>query len=282
MRLIRSPRTFTRTMQALRRRGTTTGFIPTMGALHEGHASLIRAARRECGVVAVSIFVNRLQFGPREDYGRYPRMLAQDARLVRASGGGIVFAPETRQMYPHGFATRVSVERLSRRWEGASRPGHFPGVATIVAKLLCLAQPTTAYFGQKDYQQCLLVQRMVRDLDLPIAIRMLPTVRERDGLAMSSRNSYLSPAQRAQAPVLWQSLQLARQLIRAGERRAGRIEAALRRLIRVAPEARVDYIGIVRADTLEPLARLKGQVAILLAVRLGRTRLIDNCLVRVQ
>ena len=281
MRLIRNPATFARTMQALRRRGRTIGFIPTMGALHAGHASLIRAARRANDVVAVSIFVNRLQFGPREDYARYPRTLAADLRLIRAAGGAVVFAPETRQMYPLGFASRVSVERLGRRWEGASRPGHFTGVATVVAKLLSLAQPTAAYFGQKDYQQCLIVQRMVRDLDLPTAIRMLPTIREPDGLAMSSRNRYLSREERVQAGVLFRSLRLARAMIRGGERRADRIQAAMRRLIEEAPAARVDYIGLTDAQTLEPLARLRGQVAIVLAVRIGTTRLIDNALVRV-
>ena len=281
MRLIRSPAAFTRAMQTLRRRGNTIGFIPTMGALHAGHASLIRAARRANDVVAVSLFVNRLQFGPREDYARYPRTLAADVRLIRAAGGDVVFAPDARQMYPLGFASRVSVDRLGRRWEGASRPRHFTGVATVVAKLLNLAQPTTAYFGQKDYQQCLIVQRMARDLDLPMAVRMLPTVREPDGLAMSSRNAYLAHDERVQAGVLFRSLRLARTMIRGGERRADRIQAAMRRLIKEAQDARVDYIGLADAGTLEPLDRLRGRVAILLAVRLGTTRLIDNALVRV-
>ena len=196
MRVIRHASRMARTAQALRRTGKTIGFVPTMGALHEGHGSLIRAARRQTHVVVVSIFVNPLQFGPREDYRRYPRNLRRDVTLAKAAGADIVFAPAARQLYPAGFVTSVDVGPLGNRLEGAVRPGHFRGVATVVAKLFHLVQPSVAYFGQKDYQQFLIIQRMTRDLEFPLRLRLMPTVRDPNGLALSSRNRSLSPDQR--------------------------------------------------------------------------------------
>jgi pantoate--beta-alanine ligase len=253
-----------------------------MGALHAGHLSLIRAAARANHVVIVTIFVNPLQFGPREDFTRYPRPFARDLRLAREAGADIVFAPTVQQLYPNGFASRIHVGPLGECWEGRSRPGHFDGVATVVAILFHLTQPTTAYFGQKDYQQTLVIRRLVDDLRLDLRLRVLPTVREPDGLAMSSRNQYLSVRQRRQAAVLFRALRAGRSRIRAGERRAAVVMSAMRRLIRQAPDARIDYVAAVDGATLESVRRLRARVALLVAVRVGRTRLIDNLLVDVS
>lgn len=253
-----------------------------MGALHEGHLSLIRRAASQNDVVIVTVFVNPLQFGPREDFAHYPRMLARDIRLSRAAGADIVFAPSVSALYPKGFQTTVEAGPLAARWEGTSRPGHFRGVATVVTLLIELTRPANAYVGQKDYQQALIVERLVRDLRLSPTLHVLPTVREPDGLAMSSRNAYLTPAQRWQAAVLYRALRAARARIRAGERRAPPLLQAMRRLIRRARDARIDYAAMVDAATLEPQRRLRGRVAILLAVWIGPTRLIDNLLVDVS
>ena len=282
MTVVRSPRRMARLAARLRRQGKRVGVVPTMGALHEGHLSLIRAAVRQCDVVIVTIFVNPLQFGPAEDFARYPRPLARDLRACRRAGAHVVFAPSVKALYPERFQTRIDPGPLARRWEGSSRPGHFSGVATVVAKLFGLAQPTDAYFGQKDYQQTLIVRRLVEDLDIPVRIHVLPTVREPDGLAMSSRNHYLSADERRQARVLSGALRAARARIRAGARVSGPVVAEMRRLIGAQPAARIDYAVVVDAKTLLPLARLRGRVAILLAVRVGRTRLIDNLLVGVS
>ncbi len=281
MQLVRQARQMTRVAQALRHKGKTIGFVPTMGALHDGHLSLIRAARRDTHVVVVSVFVNPLQFGPQDDYDRYPRDLKRDLNLAKAAGCHLVFAPDVNQMYPGGFCTHVEVEGLSDQFEGASRPGHFRGVATVVTKLLHLVQPTTAYFGQKDYQQAVLIQRLVKDLDLSVAVRMLPTVREPDGVAMSSRNVYLTPEERRQAPVLYQALQLGKARVLGGAHQAPVIIEAMEQLIAQAPSCRIDYLAMVHAKTLQPLEALEGRVAILVAASLGSTRLIDNVLVDV-
>ena len=282
MRVIRSARQMAVFVQRLRRQGKRIGIVPTMGALHEGHLALIRAAAKANDVVIVTIFVNPLQFGPTEDYGRYPRPFARDLRLACRAGAHVVFAPTVPQMYPEGFASRIRVGRLGKCWEGYSRPGHFDGVATVVTKLFHLTQPTTAYFGEKDYQQTLVVKQLIRDLCLPIRLHVLPTVREPDGLAMSSRNRSLRPMQRRQALVLYRALRAARERIRAGERWAASIAAQMRRVIRQAPDARIDYVALVDAATLEPMRRLRGRTALLVAVRIGRTRLIDNLLVDVS
>ena len=283
MTIIRSASRMAAVSRRLRREGRRIGVVPTMGCLHAGHLSLIRRAASQNDVVIVTVFVNPLQFGPREDFRRYPRTLTRDIHLARSAGAGIVFAPSTEEIYPRGFEMHVEPGPLARRWEGRARPGHFRGVATVVAILFELTRPTNIYVGQKDYQQALIIQRLVRDLRLPLAVRVLPTVREPDGLAMSSRNAYLGPSQRRQAAALFQALRAARSRIRAGERRASPIAQAMRRVIGAAAAgARVEYAAIVDAQTLEPRPRLRGRVAILLAARIGRTRLIDNLLVDVS
>jgi len=253
------------------------GFVPTMGALHEGHLSLVRRARRECERVAVSLFVNPTQFGPGEDFQRYPRDLPRDLALLEAEGVDTIFTPTVEEMYPEGFSTWVTVERLAERWEGASRPGHFRGVATVVLKLLNLVRPDRAYFGEKDYQQLRVVERMVRDLNVPTTIVACPTVREPDGLALSSRNAHLSPGERRAATVLWRALTAAR----AGYERRERDGATLRRIaegvIAEEPLARLDYVAVADPTTLEPVARIGREGAVcLVAAWIGTIRLIDN------
>ncbi|MBI2104192.1 MAG: pantoate--beta-alanine ligase [Candidatus Omnitrophica bacterium] len=279
--VIRSAARMAAVARRLEREGKRIGFVPTMGALHEGHCSLIRAAAARHDMVIVSVFVNPLQFGPREDFARYPRPFGRDRRLARAAGADLLFAPPARELYPPGFQTAVEVGPLARRWEGSARPGHFRGVATVVAVLFELTRPTTVYVGQKDYQQALIVGQLIRDLRLPIRLRVQPTVREPGGLAMSSRNAYLSAAERRQALALFHALRAARARIRAGERRPGRIAALMRGLIRAKAGVRLEYAAAVDARTLEPPRRLRGRVALLGAVRVGRTRLIDNLLVGV-
>ena len=281
MQLVRSSRQMSAISHRLQRQGKRIGVVPTMGALHDGHLSLIRAACAENDVVIVTIFVNPLQFGPTEDYRRYPRKLDRDIRLARAAGADLIFAPSVRELYPEGFQVAVDVGPLAARWEGTIRPEHFRGVATVVTILFALTRPTHAYVGQKDYQQVLVIQRLVQDLRLPVRIRVCPTVREVDGLAMSSRNVYLSASERTRARVLFQALCLARQRIHAGARRTEAILRAMRRMIRQV-RGRIDYVAIVDDKTLEPRRRLHGRLAVLLAVRVGRTRLIDNFLIDVS
>lgn len=281
MLLIRSARRMTQVSQRLVRQGKCLGVVPTMGALHDGHGSLIRSAASENDVVIVTVFVNPLQFGPREDFHRYPRNLARDVRLARAAGADIVFAPSVRELYPPGFQTRVSLGPLAEVWEGRSRPGHFHGVATVVTILLELTRPAAAYFGQKDYQQTLVIRQVVRDLHLPVRLRVLPTVREQGGLALSSRNQSLTPVQRRRASVLYRALCVARRRLRAGARRSAPLVREMKRRIRSVSGVRLDYVAIVDATTLTPQARVRGRVAILVAAWVGRTRLIDNLLVGV-
>ena len=265
--------------RGLHREGVTIGLVPTMGALHEGHRSLIRAARLACDASAVSIFVNPLQFGPLEDFDRYPRSLAQDLRLCRSGGVDAVFLPRAQEMYLPDFETAVSVQRLTRRYEGLSRPGHFGGVTTVVTKLLNIVHPDKAFFGQKDYQQAVVVARLVKDLNLDTEIVMRPTVREPDGLALSSRNVHLSPEERKAATVLYRALSEARELIRAGERSVKKVEAAMTRLIWAEPLARLDYLAVADPITLDEFRSVRGRVVLLLAVWIGETRLIDNLIV---
>ena len=257
------------------------GLVPTMGALHEGHLSLIRAARSQNHIVIVSIFVNPLQFGPQEDFKRYPRPIRKDIRLAKDAGASIIFNPSVKDLYPKGFQTTLKAGSLAERWDGASRPGHFDGMATVVALLFQLTHPARAYFGQKDYQQARIIEQMIADLHFPIRMMIMPIFREPDGLAMSSRNGYLSASQRQQAVVLYEALQLAYERIKAKERRADILIEAMRRHISEASGARIDYTAVVDAKTLKPLWRLHGRVAILLAVWIGNTRLIDNLLVDV-
>lgn len=255
------------------------GFVPTMGALHEGHLALVRRARSENDHVAASIFVNPAQFGPHEDLARYPRDAERDLALLEAEGVDLVFMPSADEVYPAGFDTWVHVGGVSRRLEGRARPGHFRGVATVVCKLFNVVQPRRAYFGQKDAQQLRVVTKMVHDLDLPVEVVPVPTVREADGLALSSRNGYLSPDERRQALSLSAALRLAEDLIAGGERRAGAIRTRMRRLIASQPDARIDYISIADADTLQELATIDRPALLSLAVRVGATRLIDNVVV---
>jgi len=255
------------------------GFVPTMGYLHEGHLRLVRAARRQSDFVVVSIFVNPIQFGPKEDYRRYPRDFSRDRRLLRSAGADFVFYPEVTDMYPEGFATYVEVERLGEGLCGKSRPGHFRGVTTVVAKLFNIVLPDVAVFGAKDAQQAFVIRRMTRDLGFPTRIAILQTAREKDGLAMSSRNVYLTPEQRAEAPVLYRSLSLAKRLIGQGERSAAKVKAAMRRLIRKT-SGRIDYVEMVDTDELRPVRTIKGETLVALAVFFGKTRLIDNTIVR--
>lgn len=277
MRIVRGVDAMRALSRRARGRRETIGFVPTMGALHEGHLSLLRLARRTHRRVAASIFVNPLQFGPREDFARYPRPLARDRRLCRAAGVDWLFLPTARALYPPGAETRVVPGRLAARWEGAVRPGHFTGVLTVVLKLLQIVEPDTLILGQKDAQQAALVGAMMRDLDLSPRLRVAPTVRERDGLALSSRNGYLDPDQRARAAGLYRALRAGRDAARAGNREAPRIVAAARTVLRrlVAPEA-IDYLALVDPRTLDPLTRLKGRGLLIAAIRIGRTRLIDN------
>jgi len=258
--------------------GATIGFVPTMGALHEGHLSLIRKARSETGFVVVSVFVNPIQFGPREDLDRYPRDLDRDRVLAAAAGADLVFAPTVGEMYPDGYCTWVEVEGLTAGLCGASRPGHFRGVCTVVTKLLSICRPERAYFGQKDAQQLAVITRMARDLDLPVQIVPCPIVREADGLAMSSRNVRLSSRERGEAAALFRALSKARDLVLNGERDAALLDGAIREVLAEASLARVDYVEIVRADNLQPVSVVSGECLIALAVWFGDTRLIDNTL----
>jgi pantoate--beta-alanine ligase len=263
-----------------RARGLSVGLVPTMGALHAGHASLIRAARQETGYVVVSIFVNPTQFGPHEDYSRYPRTPEQDLGVCAREGADVVFAPEVAEIYPPGFRTFVEVPDLQDVLCGASRPGHFRGVATVVLKLFLIVGPDRAYFGQKDAQQARVIRQLVRDLEVPVHLRVCPIIREPDGLALSSRNQYLDPDQRRQATVLYQALEEARALVRAGERDAGAVQRAVAARIASAPGAVLDYVAVVDADTLQPAPALRGEILVAVAVRFGATRLIDNVLLR--
>jgi pantoate--beta-alanine ligase len=261
--------------------GKIVGLVPTMGALHEGHLSLIRRARAECGFVVVWIFVNPTQFGPQEDLERYPRDLERDRGLAAEAGADLIFNPSVAEIYSPGFSTWIEVEGLGDGLCGASRPGHFRGVCTVVAKFFNICEPDKAYFGQKDAQQLAIIRRMVRDLNMCPEIVCCLTVREADGLAMSSRNAYLTTDERRQAVVLNQALQTAERLVREGERHVAAIEASIRAVLGSAPLADVDYVAIVGAEDLRPVATLAGECLIALAVRFGATRLIDNTTVRV-
>jgi pantoate--beta-alanine ligase len=261
---------------AARGKGLTVGFVPTMGALHPGHAALIRAARQATGFVVVSVFVNPTQFGPSEDFTRYPRTLDADRALSADAGADLVFAPTAAEMYPDHSVTFVEVTQLDAVLEGPSRPGHFRGVCTVVLKLLNIVQPDVAVFGQKDAQQARIVRQMVRDLNVPVRIDVHPTVREPDGLAMSSRNRYLSPEERSAAPGIYRALQAIQSRAISGETDVAMLEAALAADLAAIPGARVDYARIVDADTLQPLAKLDRPALATVAVFLGTTRLIDN------
>jgi pantoate--beta-alanine ligase len=260
-----------------RRAGRRTGLVPTMGALHEGHLSLVRASKAECAVTVVSIYVNPSQFAPGEDLAKYPRPLESDLEKLAACQADLVLVPSDGEVYGPGHATWVEVGPVAGPLEGQVRPGHFRGVATIVLKLFNMVQPDIAYFGQKDYQQTLVVRRMVEDLNVPVEIRVCPTVREPDGLAMSSRNAYLGPDARRRAIVLWKSLEAARQSVGLGERDPQTIVRLMRETILAAGDVQIDYAVLVDPETLQPLQTLSGRTLAAVAARIDGTRLIDNC-----
>lgn len=262
----------------VRREGLTIGFIPTMGALHAGHGSLVRKAREECDQVVVSVFVNPTQFGAGEDFQRYPRDLEADSRLVAELGADALFAPAVQEVYPPGPPAYVEVPDLARRWEGEIRPGHFRGVCTVCARLFNIVQPDFAYFGRKDYQQLKIIERMVRDLAFPLTIAPCETVRMSDGLALSSRNTYLNPQERAAAPAIHRALESARSAARSGNRDGRGLEQLMRSILAVEPLMSVDYAAVVDAETLEPISTLETPAVALIAARIGATRLIDNML----
>lgn len=265
-----------------KRSGRRIGLVPTMGYLHDGHLSLVRQARQECDLVVVSIFVNPMQFGVGEDFEDYPRDLTRDCALLEQEQADVVFAPAVKDMYPPGYSSFVEVEgEITTKMCGASRPGHFRGVTTVVSKLFHICQPDLAFFGQKDAQQAMILEKMVRELNFPLKIVRVPIVREEDGLALSSRNVYLNPQERQEALVLSQSLQAARQLIMDGERDVEKVKDFIRNIIATSPGAQIDYIELNKADDLASLPRIEGKVLIALAVKFGTTRLIDNLLVEV-
>jgi pantoate--beta-alanine ligase len=259
-----------------RAEGHIIGLVPTMGALHTGHVALVERAKRECAPVIASIFVNPKQFGPKEDFAKYPRTLEADSEKLSAAGVDALFLPDAAEIYPNGFRTYVSVEGLSERLEGRSRPGHFRGVATVVMKLLEIVQPNFAYFGRKDAQQVRIISQMARDLNLDTEIVVCPIVRDADGLALSSRNAYLNVEERRAATVLRRALEAAREELRAGTRDSLQLQTTLRKVLEAEPLAAVDYAEIVDADAFEPVTRVARPCYAVLAVFLGRTRLIDN------
>lgn len=280
MQIIRSPRTLVLWSQRLHREGVRIGMVPTMGALHTGHQSLIRKARLASDAVVVTIFVNPTQFSPSEDLDQYPRPFRNDTAICRQEGVDVVFAPTSQAIYPEDFRTMVHVHILSEQWEGASRPTHFAGVTTIVTKLFTLVQPDYVFFGQKDFQQTHLVKRLVKDLNFSCRVIMCPTIREKDGLALSSRNAYFSGPQRQAATILYEALQAGRQAIRKGRRQGDHIRRIMRRVVAREALARIDYLDICDVQTLVPLKKLTKSAVLLGAIRIGPIRLIDNLIVR--
>ena len=267
-------------LKKMRKKNKTIGFVPTMGALHAGHLSLVRAAKKETDFVVVSIFINPRQFSPNEDYRRYPRTPANDRRLLHKEGVGLIFYPQVRTLYPDNFSLSVEETDLSRHLCGVSRPTHFKGVCLVVAKLFNIIQPDISYFGQKDYQQAQIIKRMVRDLNFPQKLKVCPIVREPDGLAMSSRNKYLSLKERKEAVCLYHALKEGVDCIKGGIRNSKKVIATMKKVItKRAPHAKIDYLEVVDRDTLEEVSHIQGNVLLALAVRIGKTRLIDNMLV---
>jgi len=278
---VRSPKEITSISRGLRKKGKSVGFVPTMGCLHEGHLSLIKKARSENDIVVVSIFINPTQFGPKEDFKKYPRNIKRDSRLAKSAGCDIIFYPDTKFMYPKGCSTFVEVEGLAEFMCGASRPTHFRGVTTVCSKLFNIVEPDIAYFGQKDYQQAIMIKKMVSDLNMDPKIKLLPIIREKSGLAMSSRNNYLTELQKKDAAVLYQALKKAKAMIRSGQKHTYRIKAVMESMILKKENFKVDYITIADPDTLKEKNKIDSKVLVALAVRLNRTRLIDNMLISV-
>jgi pantoate--beta-alanine ligase len=312
MEIIKSPTKLTTTIKRLKGKGKKIGFVPTMGSLHNGHISLIKKTRKENDIVVLSIFVNPTQFGPKEDYKKYPRNLSRDSAIAKKAGVDIIFAPEVKDMYPvrsphqrrgsrpwqftsngvnpttrlrqgfggQGFSTYIVEEELSKNLEGAIRPGHFKGVTTVVLKLFNIVQPDISYFGQKDWQQAVIITKMVKDLNLDTKIKVLPTIREKDGLAMSSRNAYLNKTERKTATILYRSLIEAKKLIANGSTDAGKVKKKLQAFMKKEKLVKIDYIEIRDPETLAPITKITNKVVILLAVRIGEVRLIDNMIIK--
>ncbi len=280
MKIICSISKIKKELRRKKRKGLTVGFVPTMGYLHEGHASLVKRARQDNDLVVVSIFVNPAQFGPDEDYMEYPRNLRKDAALCKNEGVDYIFCPSVKAMYPKGYSTYVKVKGLTENLCGKFRPTHFRGVTTVVAKLLNIVDPDIAYFGHKDAQQAIVIKRMAEDLNMDMRIKVMPTVRERDGLAVSSRNTYLSSDERRVAPTVYRALQLARDLIKLGDRDAANIRSEMRKMLSSAV-SKVDYISIVDPKDLKDIKTIRGKTLVAVAVWIGDTRLIDNIEVKV-
>jgi len=264
-----------------KKEGKSIGLVPTMGYLHEGHLSLVRAAKKHVDVVVMSIFVNPIQFGACEDFEKYPRDFKRDERLATSAGVDIIFAPSAEEMYPDGYVTYVNVEHLTETMCGQSRPGHFKGVTTVVAKFFDIIKPDIAYFGQKDAQQAIVIKKMAGDLNMGVEIKIMPTIREPDGLAMSSRNVYLSPDERKNAVTLYESLKRAESLVKSGERDAKKITRMIEESIKRVPAAKIDYISITDTLRLKEISKVSGETLMALAVFIGKTRLIDNIIVKV-
>ena len=280
MKIYRSIRSLTKKVREIKRKGHKIGLVPTMGFLHQGHMSLIRRAKKDTDCVIVSIFVNPAQFGPREDFKKYPRDLKRDLDLCEKEGVDIIFAPQAEEMYPEGYSTCVNVENITDRLCGASRPGHFKGVATVVTKLFNITFPDIAYFGQKDSQQAIVIKRMTEDFNMSVKIKVMPIVRELDGLAMSSRNVYLSQKERGQALSLYRALKLAKGLFNNGERDSGKIISRMRHAINKGHQARIEYIAVVDAKYLKGIKKISHQALVAVAAWIGKTRLIDNIVLK--
>jgi len=269
-------------IKMMKKEGKSIGLVPTMGYLHEGHLSLVRAAKKHTDVVVMSIFINPIQFGPKEDFEKYPRDLKHDEEMAREAGVDVIFYPSLKDMYPEGYATYVTVEKLTSNLCGESRPGHFRGVATVVTKLFNIVKPEVAYFGQKDMQQAMMIKKMASDLNMDIEVKIMPIVRDKDGLAMSSRNMYLSDAERKDAAVLYQSLKNAEMLIKNGERDARKVIKAVEDMIKAKQSARIEYVKLVDARELSDVRMITGEIALAVAVFFSNTRLIDNTTVTVK
>lgn len=280
MKIIKTISEMQMTADDFHRQGKIIGLVPTMGYLHEGHLQLVRILRPQCDVLVISIFVNPIQFAPTEDLDKYPRDFERDEQLCRSEKVDIIFYPDNLEMYPQPFHTFINVEKLSEGLCGASRPGHFRGVATVVAKLFNIVKPQLAIFGEKDYQQLMVIKQMVKDLNFDITIHSAPIVREADGLAMSSRNKYLSPEERKAAPLIYQSLLTARMLYQQGMDDPEEITEKMISILQKIPRLKVDYISFVDSQTLRPVTKIKGEVLVALAVYIGQTRLIDNIVIR--
>ena len=281
MQSIKSIKGMRKFIQTAKAKNKTIGFVPTMGALHEGHLSLARRSKKENDITVASVFINTKQFGPKEDFARYPREEKKDKLLVQREKVDVIFYPSAEEVYPHGYVTYVEVEEITQRLCGRFRPGHFRGVTTVVTKLLNIVKPNILYLGQKDTQQAIVLSKMVEDLNIPVKVQICPTVREKDGLAMSSRNVYLTAQQRQEAPVLFESLKNAQKKMIDGGRNVHSIAREVKSAIEKNSSAVVEYVECVNAATLRPLTKIQGNVLLALAVRFGKTRLIDNLMFKI-